>query len=207
MKRYSKLQTCPLVILYSISANSPSKQQGGRHIVIGAMGSVDRVITLGGGGGGGRKPETGVIYIYIYILPGTPNNHVLMDVCLNNCFQFIDLESSNWNNHKELVVWSSRYIWLHTIWICTCHILYMITIHSRHVVGHVFCSNPEKWRANLRNPRATVGAERSVWSWKIVVNLNQLIANMNLEVVFNHGNPSYPPKATPPRNKALLRAY
>ncbi len=23
----------------------------------------------------------------------------------------------------------------------------------------------------------------------------------------NHGNPSYPPKATPPRNKALLRAY
>ena len=47
------LQTCPLVILYSISANSPSKQQGGRHIVIGAMGSVDRVITLGGGGGGG----------------------------------------------------------------------------------------------------------------------------------------------------------
>ena len=66
MKRYSKLQTCPLVILYSISANSPSKQQGGRHIVIGAMGSVDRVITLGGGWGGGRKPETGIIYIYIY---------------------------------------------------------------------------------------------------------------------------------------------
>ena len=64
MKRYSKLQTCPLVILYSISANSPSKQQGGRHIVIGAMGSVDRVITLGGGGGGGRKPETGIIYTW-----------------------------------------------------------------------------------------------------------------------------------------------
>ena len=64
MKRYSKLQTCPLVILYSISANSPSKQQGGRHIVIGAMGSVDRVITLGGGGGGGvgnRRPGS---YIY-----------------------------------------------------------------------------------------------------------------------------------------------
>ena len=56
--RYSKLQTCPLVILYSISANSPSKQQGGRHIVIGASGSVDRVITLGGGGGGvgNRRP-------------------------------------------------------------------------------------------------------------------------------------------------------
>ena len=32
---------CPLVILCSISAKSPSKQQGGRHIVIGAMGSVD----------------------------------------------------------------------------------------------------------------------------------------------------------------------
>ena len=62
MKRYSKLQTCPIVILYSISANAPSKQQGGRHIVIGAMRSVDRVITLGGGGGGGRKPETGIIY-------------------------------------------------------------------------------------------------------------------------------------------------
>ena len=63
---YSKLQTCPLVILYSISANSPSKQQGGRHIVIGAMGSVDRVITLGGVGGGvgNRRPGS---YIYIYI--------------------------------------------------------------------------------------------------------------------------------------------
>ena len=46
------------------SANSPSKQQGGRHIVIGAMGSVDRVFTLGGVGGG-RKPQTGIIYIYI----------------------------------------------------------------------------------------------------------------------------------------------
>ena len=58
---------CPLVILYSVSANSPSKQQGGLHIVIGAMGSVDRVITLGGGGGGGlgnRRPGS---YIYIYI--------------------------------------------------------------------------------------------------------------------------------------------
>ena len=56
---------CPFVILHSISANSPSKQQGGRHIVIGAMGSVDRVITLGGVGGG-RKPQTGITYIYIY---------------------------------------------------------------------------------------------------------------------------------------------
>ena len=44
---------------------SPSKQQGGRDIVIGALGSVDRVITLGGGVGGGRKPQTGIIYIYI----------------------------------------------------------------------------------------------------------------------------------------------
>ena len=60
MKRYSKLQMCPLVILCSISAKSPSKQQGGRHIVIGAMGSVDRVITLrgawGGRGVGNRRP-------------------------------------------------------------------------------------------------------------------------------------------------------
>ena len=58
MKRHSKLQTCPLVILYSISANSPSKQQGGRHTVFGAMGSVDRVITLWVwvGGVGNRTP-------------------------------------------------------------------------------------------------------------------------------------------------------
>ena len=75
MKRYSKLQTCPLVILYSISANSPSKQQGGRHIVIGAMGSVDRVITLGGVGGGvgNRRPGS---YIYIYT---NIDNHVFED--------------------------------------------------------------------------------------------------------------------------------
>ena len=58
MKRNSKLQTCPLVILYSISANSTR----GPPNSIGAMGSVDRVITLGGVGGGGRKPETGIIY-------------------------------------------------------------------------------------------------------------------------------------------------
>ena len=44
---------------------SPSKQQGGRDIVIGALGSVDRVITLGGGGGvGNRRPGS---YIYRYI--------------------------------------------------------------------------------------------------------------------------------------------
>ena len=49
--RLDKLQTCPLEILYySFSANPPSKQQGGRYIVIGAMGSVGRVITLGGCG-------------------------------------------------------------------------------------------------------------------------------------------------------------
>ena len=66
MKRYSKLQTCPLVILYSTSANSPSKQQGGRHIVIGAMGSVDRVITLGGVGN--RRPGSYIrVYIHTYI--------------------------------------------------------------------------------------------------------------------------------------------
>ena len=64
---FSKLQMCPLVILYSFSANSPSKQQGGRHIVMRAMGSVDRVITLGGWGGG-RKPETGIIYMGSYCL-------------------------------------------------------------------------------------------------------------------------------------------
>ena len=68
MKRYCKLQTCSLVILYSISANSTSKQQGGRHIVIGAMGSADRVITLGGGGGGvGNRRPGSCIYIYLYV--------------------------------------------------------------------------------------------------------------------------------------------
>ena len=61
----------------NISANPPSKQQGGRHIiVIRAMGSVDRVITLGGGWGGlgNRRPGSHIytckyicIYIYIYI--------------------------------------------------------------------------------------------------------------------------------------------
>ena len=43
---------------YSISANSTR----GPPNSIGAMGSVDRVITFGWGvGGGGRKPETGII--------------------------------------------------------------------------------------------------------------------------------------------------
>ena len=48
-------------------------------------------------------------------LPGTPNNKFLMAVWLNNHFPCKDFESSNWNNHKELVVWSSRYspgIWM-----------------------------------------------------------------------------------------------
>ena len=58
---YSKLQMCPLIILYSFSANSPSKQQGGRHIVIRAMDSVDS--SHWGGCGAGRKPETGIIYM------------------------------------------------------------------------------------------------------------------------------------------------
>ena len=57
-KTYSKLQTCPLVILVSVSADSIR----GPPYSIGAMGSVDRVITLGGGGG--RKPETGIIYTW-----------------------------------------------------------------------------------------------------------------------------------------------
>ena len=33
-----------------------------------------------------------------------------MDVWWNNHFLCNDLESSNWNNHKKLVVWSSRYL-------------------------------------------------------------------------------------------------
>ena len=62
---------CPLVILYFVSANSPSKQQGGLHIVIGAMGSVDRVITLVGGGGGigNRRPGSYIATAKIGNLP------------------------------------------------------------------------------------------------------------------------------------------
>ena len=41
-------------------------------------------------------------------IPGTPNNHFLMDVWLNNHFPSKDLESSNLNNHLKIVVWSSR---------------------------------------------------------------------------------------------------
>ena len=40
--------------------------------------------------------------------PGTLNNQFLMDVWWNKPFPCKDFESSNWNNHKELVVWSSR---------------------------------------------------------------------------------------------------
>ena len=55
---------CLLIFLYFIFANSPSKQQGGRHIVIVAIGGVDRIIILRGGGGvGNRRPGS---YIYIY---------------------------------------------------------------------------------------------------------------------------------------------
>ena len=43
--------------------------------------------------------------------PGTLNNHCLTDVWWNNHFLCSDLESSNWNNHKKLVVWGSRRIY------------------------------------------------------------------------------------------------
>ena len=39
---------------------------------------------------------------------GTLNHHFLVDVWWNNHFLWNDLESSSWNNHKKLVVWSSR---------------------------------------------------------------------------------------------------
>jgi len=48
-------------------------------------------------------------FIVSYDVPGTLNNHFLMDVWWNNHSLCNDLESSNWNNHKKLVVWSSRY--------------------------------------------------------------------------------------------------
>ena len=41
-------------------------------------------------------------------MPGTLNNHLLVDVWWNNHFLCRDLESSNWNSQKKLVVWSSR---------------------------------------------------------------------------------------------------
>ena len=43
-------------------------------------------------------------------IPGTPNNHFLMDVWWNNHFSCKDLESSNWNNHFKVDVSGSRYI-------------------------------------------------------------------------------------------------
>ena len=46
----------------------------------------------------------------VYILPGTLNNHFSMDVWWNNHFLCNDLESSSWNNHKKVVVWSSRLV-------------------------------------------------------------------------------------------------
>ena len=49
------------------------------------MGSVDRVITLGGVGGG-RKPETGIIYIYI-----------CMYVCKVNDYDYIIQKL--WDDH------------------------------------------------------------------------------------------------------------
>ena len=47
---------------------------------------------------------------WIVDLPGTLNNHFLIDVWWNNHFLCNDLESSSWNNHKKLVVWTSRCI-------------------------------------------------------------------------------------------------
>ncbi len=50
------------------------------------------------------------------------NNQFLMDVWSNNHFQCKDFESSNWNNHKELVVWSSRWsLWTHNRSTSTLH--------------------------------------------------------------------------------------
>ena len=40
-------------------------------------------------------------------IPGTPNNRLQIDVWWNNHFLCKDWESSNWNNHKEQVAWSS----------------------------------------------------------------------------------------------------
>ena len=128
MKRYSKLQTCPLVILYSISANSPSKQQGGRHIVIGAMGSVDRVITLGGGGGGvgNRRPGSYIpwkslatIFWYVGVwttillskgVSSSNRNHLFLFFQDGNDFQgFISIGLLNFVTHPFDPFWKKPF--------------------------------------------------------------------------------------------------
>ena len=67
---YSKLQMCPLIILYSFSANSPSKQQGGRHIVIRAMDSVDSSHWGGAGLVGNRRPGSYIwgVAVLVFLL-------------------------------------------------------------------------------------------------------------------------------------------
>ena len=105
---------------------------------------------------------------------GTPNNHVwIMDDWLNNNFQCKDLESSNWNNHKELVVWSSR-LWLHIMWSFAFHILHM-NQNSLQPSYWAFVLHPEtskKRRANLRGSHVSVRARECViiWSWSTGTN-------------------------------------
>ena len=116
---------------------------------------------------------------------GTPNNHFWMDVWLNSNFQCKDLESSNWNNRKELVVWSSRFVWLHIMWLFAFHTLYMNKNSLSHLTGHLCCSNLEKKTSkSSRFPRFSTGQEMCYHLF--VVNWNQLIADMNLEVVYKN---------------------
>ena len=70
-------------------------------------GRTIRTIFFWGGGvdfdpanfSGSLKTRVVVFFVYHMALPGTLNNHFLLDVWWNNHFSCNDLESSNWNNH------------------------------------------------------------------------------------------------------------
>ena len=60
------------------------------------------------------------MYIYIYTciwlyIPGTRNNQFKVDVWWQRYFLRKELESSNWNNRLSMVVWGSRYMYVHYI--------------------------------------------------------------------------------------------
>ena len=56
------------------------------------------------------------------------------------------------------------------------------------------------------------GEDPKVYHWRSNLHMNHLLdSNLGdtqwITWIWFHGNPSYPPKATPPRNKALLRGF
>ena len=86
-KTYSKLQTCPLVILVSVSADSIR----GPPYSIGAMGSVDRVITLGGGVVGNRRPGS---YIHDTVLGTYQNDPNMLNTWVLSVSSTLDIVQS-----------------------------------------------------------------------------------------------------------------